>query len=398
MIPSQTNDPKSFLRISTLIAAIFFCRIFGLMSLLTLLPLIKQTYINATPALIGIALGIYGLAQALLQIPLGLLSDRYGRKQILYLGLSFLFTGSLIGCFATNIVTLIVARACQGFGAIGSTCLATLADFVTIDERPTAMMIVGISIGASIGLSLVVGSYIAAHYSIQLLFLVMTVFALLAMFLVSYIPNKKHTEEKKNVSITSYIALFKNNSLMFINASIALTHVIYTSFFVVFPIMLSQQFHHKLTNLWVIYGYLLLLSCLIAFSAIRFLKKSTQRYNIITTLCLLMGITLLTTSIDSSHSIFLFYFEGLLILTLFSLLEAYLPDCIARIAPTTHRGLSMGLFSSCQYLGIFSGATITGILLEFATPRHIFTLFGALMIVYAATSAYCNNSMTEATA
>lgn len=169
------------------IAAIFSFRMLGLFMLIPVFTVLALGLKGATPSLIGIALGAYGLSQGVLQIPFGVLSDRFGRKAIITLGLILFCAGSLLGAISDSIYSIIIARFIQGMGAIGSVLIALLSDLTAEEERTKAMAIIGISIGVSFSLAMILSPLISHHYGLAGIFyftLVLSVLGLLILHII----------------------------------------------------------------------------------------------------------------------------------------------------------------------------------------------------------------------
>ena len=184
---------RTELRATLAIGSLFVFRMLGLFMILPIFALQASQYSDMTPRLVGMALGIYGLSQAFLQIPLGSLSDRIGRKQVILLGLAIFGLGSFIAGSATSIYTVILGRCLQGAGAIGSTTLALLADVTDPKNRTKAMAIVGALIGASFMLAMILGPVLSHFVGVKGIFWLTGLLALLGMLLLPLIPTVRST-------------------------------------------------------------------------------------------------------------------------------------------------------------------------------------------------------------
>ena len=205
------------------IAAIFSFRMLGLFMLIPVFTIYAPNLQNATPILIGIALGAYGLSQGLLQIPMGFLSDKINRKSILALGLTLFAIGSLWGALTNSIYGMIVARALQGTGAIGSVLIALLSDLTTDEQRTKSMAVIGASIGISFSLAMVISPTIAATYGLSGIFYFSTalaVFGLILLYSVIPTPKKEPFHEGVQASPDLFAKVIKNPNLQRLNAGI----------------------------------------------------------------------------------------------------------------------------------------------------------------------------------
>lgn len=351
--------PFSEIRNTLLLASLFSFRLLGLFMILPVFAIYASEYQNTTPFLIGIAVGIYGLTQALCQLPLGYLSDRIGRKPILYIGLGLFALGSLIAGFAHQLMSIIIGRALQGSGAIGSTILAAASDLTSEQNRTKSMAIIGISIGATFSLAMILGPLIAAHYHLPGIFFLSLALALLGMIMTFMLP-KMTTANRTHAPFT--LASLKRTLsplILFLNLSILLLHAILTANFIAIPLVFLHQLTIPKAQQWIIYIPILILSALLMAPFVRKTEKQAQTFKLfrfaLYALCLgQLGISLLHfSSITLFASLLLFF-------TAFNILEALLPSLISHFAPAETRGTAMGLYSTCQFLGIFLGGLLGG--------------------------------------
>lgn len=235
---------------------------------------------HATPTLMGVALGSYGLSQGLLQIPFGLLSDSFGRKTMITLGLFLFVVGSLIGAYANSIETMIFARIIQGSGAIGSVLIALLADLTLDQNRTKAMAIVGVTIGLSFGLAMVISPVIAHSYGLHGIFFLTVMLALLGLVLLHTIipsPQRDPFLHPHAALKQRFISAINNRHLQRLNLSIFFQHQLLTSTFFVLPLLLKQQIErHHLQASWHFYLSLMLIAFVIMPPAIGFAERKKK--------------------------------------------------------------------------------------------------------------------------
>lgn len=344
---------------------------------------------GATPMLTGVALGCYGLSQGILQIPFGLLSDRFGRKLMITIGLILFAIGSLIGAFAHSIEMMIVARTLQGAGAVGSVLIALLADLTPDEQRTKAMAVVGISIGVSFSLAMIISPIIAGAAGLAGIFYLTTGFAISAMLLLHWViptPIKDPFHQRNVILTQQFVPVLKNPHLQRLNGGIFFQHLILTSTFYVLPLLLKQHIQQgELSDSW--HFYLpLMLSAFIAMMPIITLGERKQRMKFVFILAVLfVTLSQFTLAIGGQHWITLcaamfVYFIA------FNILEATLPSLVSRQADTSNKGTAMGIYSSSQFLGIFAGGALAGMLFQYAGGVGIFlvnALIGAIWIVIA---------------
>lgn len=346
------------------LSAITSLRMIGLFMVLPVFSLYATHLSGATPFLIGMAMGVYGLSQAIFQIPFGALSDRLGRKPIITLGLLIFMGGSLIAGFAHSIGLMIAGRALQGIGAVGSTLLAMVADLTREDQRTKAMAIMGISIGLSFTLAMVLGPVLTKWLPINTLFLLAALCGVIGIVLLyTLVPTPpvetwhKDTEPK----MTSFIKLFFSPELAILNVGIFILHAIFTASFVVIPMSLLHFLNFASQQQWQIYLPTLVVALIIALYCI----GKAERTKLVKPY-FLAGIIMLILAEDCLWWIphgTVFAAVGLcLFFAGFSLLEAFLPSLISRTAPPECKGSAMGIYSCSQFSGIFIGGMLGGYL------------------------------------
>lgn len=371
------------------IAAIFSFRMLGLFLLIPVFTIYAQKLQGATPALIGIALGIYGLSQGLLQIPFGMFSDKWGRKPVLTLGLLLFATGSLLGAFADSMYAMIVARALQGTGAIGSVLIALLADLTPDTQRTKAMAVIGMTIGTSFSLAMVISPAIAHHFGLSGIFYLTCALALTGLLLLHVViptPLKEtfHSDSEANSSL--FKSVFFNRELQKLNLGIFCQHFILTASFYSLPLILNIQMQQgHLTAQWHFYLPLIIASFIFMLPFI-FLTEKNQFMRVV-----FLGSVLITALTQGflafSHSSWLLLCALLFAyFVAFNILEASLPSLVSKRANRNNKGTAMGIYSTGQFLGIFAGGVTAGIVYQIAGSSGIFTtnaLVGALWFVVA---------------
>lgn len=344
------------------LSAIMGLRMMGLFMVLPVFTLYSSQLRNATPILIGIAMGIYGLSQALLQIPFGHLSDRLGRKPIILLGLIIFSIGSLIAAFSDSIYFMIIGRFLQGGGAIGSALLAMMADLTRPEQRSKSMAIAGMTIGFSFCVAILLGPLLTRWLPINYLFHLAAVCGcggILILYTTVPTPLTAYHDVQRESNLRLFLTLLKTPALNYLNLGIFLLHVIFTASFVIIPIAFYYLTGLSAQKQWHLYLPALLAAFVVSFIAINHAEK-TQRlkfYFLMSIVFLVLGECLLWLA---AGNITLACFGLGLFFTGFSLLEAFLPALISNAAPAAHKGSALGIYSCSQFLGIFVGGVLGG--------------------------------------
>jgi len=354
-------------RAISVIALIAMLRMLGLFALLPVLSLYAAGLVGQTPLLIGLAVGAYGLTQAGLQIPLGALSDRVGRVPVIVAGLTVFAIGSMVAMFSDTIYGVIAGSLLQGAGAISATLTALIADATRIEVRTRSMAFVGIGIGASFLVAMVVGPLLAASFGVRALFGLGVVVAVIAGLLLLLLPGDI---EKPEPTGRWNLRPAMQADLLRLDFYIFLLHAILTASFVALPFLLSNTLEMPITSHWKLYVGALLASLLGTVPLIiRDERQGKGRTIGIAVVLILVGESLLAFAGFTPASVFAalaLFFAG------FNFLEAGLPARLSVLAHEKSRGASLGVFSSAQFLGAFVGGLIGGRFLASGDPSDVF--------------------------
>ena len=316
-------------------------------------------YSHATEFLIGLAVGIYGLTQSLLQIPFGMLSDRYGRKPLIFIGLGFIVLGSVVAALATSIYGLILGRVLQGCGAVGSVVIALLADQVREQVRTSAMAILGASIGLVFALALVLGPLLNQWVGLPGIFVVIAMLAIIGALLLVTVPQT--VREKPQPSMTSFKASFKsmfgNRQLKNLNIGTFALHASLAAIFLVLPGLVLEA-GVLAADLWKIYLVSLVVAMLVAWRLISYSEKQHKNNNLLS--LAILGLLIAEGLLYIVYG--LLGITGCLIIffTAFCILEASLPTLVSKYAPTSNRGAALGMYACLQFFGMFVGGVSGG--------------------------------------
>jgi len=364
------------------VALIAMIRMFGLFALLPVLSLYAAELREATPLLIGLAVGAYGLTQAGLQIPLGALSDRIGRVPVIVGGLLIFAAGSVLAAMSDSIYGVIAGRLLQGAGAISATLSALITDATRKEVRTRGMAVFGVGIGASFMIAMVLGPLIASQFGVAALFWIAAVLAIVAASLLRALPEIPKPKTSESWSI---LPAFRAD-LLRVDAYVFLLHTIMTATFVALPFLLTDRLSLALTEHWKMYVGALLLSLAVAVPMI--MNDHHQGRGRLIGLAVSMviaaqlALTFLGFSVIPVFLALTLYFAG------FNFLEAGLPARLSVLADDAVRGASLGVFSSAQFLGAFVGGLVGGRFLGQGRPTDVFFVCALLGGIWLAMQGF----------
>ena len=360
------------------ISLIMSVRMLGLFMLFPVMSIYAAEYDNSTPFLIGMAIGVYGLTQALLQIPFGYLSDRFGRKPILIIGLLIFFLGSVLAANTSNLNLVVLGRALQGGGAISAVLMAFLADSVNEENRAKANAFVGFQIGVAFMLSLLIGPIISSKVGLQGLFWTIALLSLIALIIVFSLEQSKPVTYYK-LSMKAFRETL-TKELVTLDLSIFSLHLILAAGFIVMPILIIENQIVSMVNNWHLYLPAIFLSFLGMLPLI-VVSEKFKKTKYILLLCILLLIISQFIFFNASLSFQLFLITLTIFFIAFNSIEALLPSLLSRTASSAKRGLAMGIFSTSQFLGTFFGGAIGGLIYDIYDLNSVFlfTIFVALI-------------------
>ena len=371
-------------RISGILSGVYALRMLGLFLVLPVLSLYAAQLAGSQKSLwIGWAMGAYGLTQACLQLPFGMVSDKWGRKKTIYIGMTMFIVGSFIAAAATSIEWLVLARALQGAGAISAVITALMSDLIRDSVRTRAMSMVGMSIGLTFALSLVAAPLLVSVIGMSGLFVLTGVSMLLAMFAVyKYVPDpEKNTSSNRLPALQ--IAL--QPQLWRLNFGIFALHAAQMALFISLPFLflqmgIAQEAQWKVYAPMVLFGMVLMVPVIIYGEKKRKLKQT-----------LLFAIAMMVvaqTLLATKHDVVMVMTVALVIYAIaFNVLEAILPSMVAKFAPVEQRGAAMGFYSTAQSIGMFFGSVAGGGLFSQFGFEGVFVFATVLMLIWWAIAA-----------
>jgi len=372
-------------RASASLAMIMATRMLGLFMIFPVFALYADEKLaDATPTLIGLAIGAYGLTQAVLQIPFGRASDRFGRKRMITIGLLLFALGSVVAAMADNIVWVIIGRALQGSGAVAAVIMALTADLTREEQRTKAMAMIGMSIGASFMLALVIGPLLNAWIGLPGIFWTTAVLAILAIAILWLrVPDPVHLHTHRDAELVPDLisSVITNTQLLRLDAGILILHAVLTACFITIPFILRDTLTIEPAYHSVVYLLVLLFSGAAMVPFIIIAEKYRRMKLIFSGAIALLGFSLLGMSQWYGH------FVGFMVLlwlffTAFNFLEASLPSLVTKIAPADHKGTAMGMYSSSQFIGAFIGGSGGGYLYQNYGAAFVFLISAGLLGVW----------------
>ena len=369
-------------RASATLSSIFALRMLGLFLVLPVFALEARKYPGGDdPALIGLAMGIYGLTQGILQIPFGIASDKFGRKPVIILGLLVFAVGSLWAATADTMQGLLVGRALQGAGAVSAAVTALLADLTRDIVRTKAMALVGASIGLMFALSLVLSPWLAGWIGLSGLFLLTAVLALGGIAVVHlWVPDAPDTHAPSDRS--GLREVLRHSGLMRLNFGVFILHAVQLAMWVAIPAMLVQAGLDKHDH-WQIYLPAVVASFVVMGVVFAMERRGYLRAAFLAAVALiafveltLLWVASITPSLNALAAMLFLFFCG------FNVLEATMPSLTSRVAPVAARGAAMGLYNTLQSLGFFVGGWLGGLGAKLYGTQGIFVSCTLLMVLW----------------
>lgn len=350
-------------RASVGLASIFGLRMLGLFFILPVFTLYAVDLRGATPTLIGLAVGAYGLTQALLQIPMGLLSDRVGRRPVIVGGLLVFALGSAVAALSDSIYGIILGRALQGGGAIAAAIMALAADVTRERQRTKIMAVIGMSVGLAFLVALTVAPVVASRLGLSGIFWVTAALALLAVALLYLlVPAGGARSHDRDIRPGTFRRVLSDPNLVRLDVGIMVLHCILTAGFVVLPVVLAESLDLTPAEHWKVYVPVMLASVVVLFPAIRLGESRNAMHRLVAVMVavLAVGEVALVDSLQAGG--WLVVVALLIYFTAFNVLEASLPSLVSRFAPAQAKGAALGVFSTCQFFGAFLGGLLGGML------------------------------------
>jgi MFS family permease len=375
-------------RASGALAAIFALRMLGLFLVLPVFALEAAAYPGgADPAKVGLAMGIYGLTQAMLQLPLGMASDRFGRKRVIVAGLLVFATGSAVAALANSLDGLLWGRALQGAGAVSAAVTALLADQTRDAVRTKAMALIGMSIGLMFAISLVLAPWLTARIGLAGLFALTCALALAGVAATLWwVPPEPVRAPVAGEPRLGLGAVLKNAQLMRFNFGVFVLHAVQLAMWVVVPAQLVQAGLTKGAH-WQVYLPAVLLSFVLMGAVLFPLERRGYLRAVflgaigligLVQLGLALEVAGLAAGLPALAVLLVLFFAG------FNVLEASQPSMVSRMAPAALRGAALGAYNTAQSLGLFAGGALGGLLFKTGGGLVLFGATAMLCVVWLA--------------
>lgn len=388
---NQTSTSSALLpaerRAAWSLSLIYVVRMLGLFIVLPVFSLFGDHYTQSTPFLVGLAIGIYGLLQACLQVPFGMLSDRIGRKKVITLGLVLLMLGSVIAATSDSIYGVIFGRALQGAGAISAALMALAADLTRDEQRTKVMATLGASIGLAFVMALILGPLLIGWFSIDGLFWLTAATAGIGIVLLhTTVPNPDRCQYSADTgaNLQTMKQLLHNHQLLRLDVSVFMLHLLITAVFFAVPLGLRDA-GVAIDRQWLVYLPAVVLSIGVMVPFIIHAEKRAMRGVML--MCIGgMGLTQLVFAgpefLPFSSDVLLLFVGVTAFFSFLNTLEALLPSLVSRLAPAAAKGSAMGIYSSSQFLGAFVGGAGAGWLYGEVGAKGLYMVMAALCVVW----------------
>lgn len=364
------------------LACVISLRLFGLFLIMPVFSLYAQHMPDATPWLIGLALGVYGLGQVLLQIPLGLLSDRIGRKPAITLGLLVFAVGGLVAAMSHSLLGIVMGRALQGMGAVAGAGTALAADLTRQENRSKVMGIIGVSIGVAFLLALILGPPLEAVAGLSGLFAATSILALAALVLLWLIvPTPERPSAPAAATWGSVLSMLRDGRMLVLNGSVFFLHLLLTASFVGLPLLLANRLHLPVNRHWELYLPVMVIAAFVMGACLHRMRELAQSLRLVAVCVVATGLGLLGLGLSGEH-VAVLGVAAAVFFSAFNLLEAALPSLVSQLAPGPMRGAAMGAYSTSQFLGAFVGGAVGGIALGRLGVDGVFLCAAALTLLW----------------
>ncbi|MDE0611701.1 MAG: MFS transporter [Gammaproteobacteria bacterium] len=363
------------------LGGVYALRMLGLFIILPVFAIYAETLQNSTPMLAGIAVGIYGLTQAALQVPMGWLSDRFGRRAVVLLGLTIFMVGSLVAADATSIEQMIIGRALQGTGAISAALTAWVADLSREQVRARMMGMIGMLIGSTFIISLIAGPLLAGKIGVDGIFALVAGLAVLAMVMVLVlIPAGRVASQRAAGSWSDMREILRDPRLLRLSLGASIIHMLLTANFMSLPLAMRDLAGLPVEQHSMFYLVVLAGSALFLFPILRLAQSRVAGW--MRTFALILVVSEVGL-IFVRHEAMLLGGVLLVFFIVFNFLEAQLPAQVSRLCPVDLKGMALGVFSTAQFMGAFLGGLLAGLFLEGQNAEALYLTLAGIAVFWA---------------
>jgi len=395
----HTGMSGAEVRASASLASIFALRMLGLFLILPVFAVHARTLPGGeSAALVGLAMGMYGLAQSFGQIPFGMASDKFGRKPVIVLGLVLFALGSFVAAAAHDVTWIIVGRAIQGAGAISAAVTAMIADSTREEHRTKAMAMVGGSIGLSFAVSLVISPLLYKVIGMAGIFALTGLLALAAIVVIVFVVPTVPIVKARRVPFGDVL---RHAELMRLNVGVFALHMTQMAMFVVVPAALVQYAGLPLAQHWKIYLPVVLVSFLFMLPPVFIGERRGMMKQIFVAAIALLLLVQIGMWAALRHPLQHWWLLVALLLAFFiafNILEACQPSLVSRIAPPAAKGTALGIYNTLQSLGMFCGGALGGLLKQYAGASSVFLMCAAATLTWLIIASNMKNLPRRGTA
>ncbi len=369
------------------LAGIFGLRMMGLFLILPVFSAYAHGLRGAAehPALVGIALGAYGLTQALLQIPFGMMSDRWGRKPVIAMGMLLFALGSFIAAMSDSIVGVLIGRIVQGSGAVAAAVIALTADLTHDRHRTKAMATIGMTIGVSFAISMVLGPLLGHWIGVDGIFWLtggLSLFSILVLYAVVPDPRRSSHHSDSEVTPALFSAMLRDTNLLRLDFGVLCLHASLTALFVVMPLMLADPAAELLAKAeqWKLYLPVMLLAFvgMVPLIIVAESKRKMKQVFLLSIGMLILACLLLAWG---QHSLFMVATALFVFFLGFNTLEATQPSLVSKFAPAVAKGTAIGIFNTSQFFGAFLGGLLAGLIYQPASQNYASVFLSAAALL-----------------
>jgi MFS family permease len=367
------------------LAGVFGLRMLGLFLILPVFALYAEKLEGNTALLTGLAIGVYGLTQAIFQIPFGLMSDKFGRKRVIAAGLLIFAIGSVVAAMADSITGVIIGRALQGAGAIAAAVIALASDLTREEQRTKAMAMIGMTIGLAFFVALMLGPVLDRSIGVPGIFwltAVLAIFAIIVVYKGVPTPVASHVPLGGDISLKRQFAIIlKDSHLLRLDFGIFSLHLVLTALFVALPFTLVKSLEIQAESHWSVYLPVILLSVVAMVPLVMMTTRKKRIPNIF-----LAGIILLLVGelmfAFGAHSTTWFLLGMVVWFTGFNTLESLMPSLVSRLAPVRNKGAAIGVYNSAEFFGAFLGGLLGGLVLGIYGTQGVYLMCAGVIIVW----------------